>query len=248
MQGRFVWHELWTTDVAVATEFYTQLLGWSYSEHAMGEGETYKMMKLGGNEFGGFVQINPERPGPTRWFGYVSTDDIDAAAERAQAAGGQVPMPPTDIHNVGRFAMLSDPAGANFFLYMSANPSSDEPAAPSSGTFCWAELTTPEVDKVTPFYGEVLGWQLRVSDIGDRPYTIFSIDDKDAAAVMSPPPGAEEETNWLYYLMVDDVDTSTAKVEELGGHVYLPPTDIPNIGRFSIVADSLGATFGLFAA
>jgi predicted enzyme related to lactoylglutathione lyase len=54
-----------------------------------------------------------------------------------------------------------------------------------------------------------------------------------------PPP------HWMSYIAVDDVDTSAAKVWELGGKVCVPPTDIPNVGRFCVVNDPTGATFSL---
>jgi predicted enzyme related to lactoylglutathione lyase len=52
--------------------------------------------------------------------------------------------------------------------------------------------------------------------------------------------------NWLSYVIVDSVDASTKKAESLGAKVDVPPTDIPNIGRFSVITDPTGATLGLY--
>ena len=52
--------------------------------------------------------------------------------------------------------------------------------------------------------------------------------------------------SWIGYVAVGDVDAAAAKVTASGGTVHVPPTDIPNIGRFSIVADPYGASLGLF--
>ena len=41
-----------------------------------------------------------------------------------------------------------------------------------------------------------------------------------------------------------DVDASVRKVRELGGAVFMEPTDIEP-GRFAVVADPAGATFNL---
>jgi len=49
----------------------------------------------------------------------------------------------------------------------------------------------------------------------------------------------------MVYIAVDDVDASVAKVEELGGKIHRPPTDIPGVGRFSIIADPTGAVLSL---
>jgi predicted enzyme related to lactoylglutathione lyase len=39
---------------------------------------------------------------------------------------------------------------------------------------------------------------------------------------------------------------STDKAQSLGAKLQVPPTDIPNIGRFSVLSDPQGATFALF--
>ena len=52
-------------------------------------------------------------------------------------------------------------------------------------------------------------------------------------------------SHWMSYVAVDDVDESAKKVAELGGKVCVPPTDIPNVGRFSVITDPTGATFSM---
>jgi predicted enzyme related to lactoylglutathione lyase len=51
----------------------------------------------------------------------------------------------------------------------------------------------------------------------------------------------------MSYVAVDKVDDSAEKIKELGGNVCVPPTDIPNVGRFCVVNDPTGATFSLIA-
>jgi predicted enzyme related to lactoylglutathione lyase len=40
---------------------------------------------------------------------------------------------------------------------------------------------------------------------------------------------------------VDDVDAVAAKVKAGGGNVLVPPTDVPQVGRFCVFADPQGA-------
>jgi predicted enzyme related to lactoylglutathione lyase len=59
---------------------------------------------------------------------------------------------------------------------------------------------------------------------------------------MTVPPQAEgTPPNWGCYVTVSDVDATAAKAEELGGKILMPPTDIPNVGRFSVLQDPKGA-------
>src|SRR5260370_20330814 len=52
--------------------------------------------------------------------------------------------------------------------------------------------------------------------------------------------------SWLGYVGVDDVDATTDHARRLGGAVYVEPRDIPNGGRFSVIADPQKAVIGLF--
>ena len=51
--------------------------------------------------------------------------------------------------------------------------------------------------------------------------------------------------HWLSYIAVADVDATTKKAEELGGKVLVPPTDIPTVGKFSVISDPGGAVVAL---
>jgi len=51
---------------------------------------------------------------------------------------------------------------------------------------------------------------------------------------------------WMPYFQVANTDAAVAKVQQLGGKVMVPATDIPKTGRFSIVNDPQGAMFAVF--
>ena len=50
---------------------------------------------------------------------------------------------------------------------------------------------------------------------------------------------------WDPYLSVDDVELSAKHAKELGGEIILPPTDIPNVGRFCVIKDPQGVSFNI---
>jgi predicted enzyme related to lactoylglutathione lyase len=51
---------------------------------------------------------------------------------------------------------------------------------------------------------------------------------------------------WVPYVLVEDVKASTAKAKDLGARVYRDVTEIPNMGKFSIIGDPTGAVIGLW--
>jgi predicted enzyme related to lactoylglutathione lyase len=57
---------------------------------------------------------------PPFWLPYFQVTDVDAVAGKSKQRGGGVMVPPSDIPNTGRFAVLSDPAGAPFAIFKPA--------------------------------------------------------------------------------------------------------------------------------
>jgi predicted enzyme related to lactoylglutathione lyase len=108
--GRFDWNELSTTDPDKALAFYTKVLGYSHKAMDMGPIGTYLVLEKGGVPRAGILKAPPGVP--TGWLPYVTVDDCDAAAARAARHGGQVMAAPADIPGVGRFAVITDVAGA----------------------------------------------------------------------------------------------------------------------------------------
>ena len=113
MNGEFSWCELITDDVKGAKKFYTKLFGWETEEMSMPEGMTYTVIKVGGKGIGGIMKTPKEAKGlPPMWVTYVTVDDVDKVVKKAEKLGAKIHVEPTDIPDVGRFAVLLDPQGA----------------------------------------------------------------------------------------------------------------------------------------
>jgi predicted enzyme related to lactoylglutathione lyase len=63
---------------------------------------------------------------------------------------------------------------------------------------------------------------------------------------MKLPADAKSPPHWLHYVEHADIDKGAALARELGGQLFVPPTDIPNIGRFAVIADPTGGTFAIY--
>jgi predicted enzyme related to lactoylglutathione lyase len=237
--GRFVWHDHQSDDPKKAQEFYGKLLGWTYEPFKTDQGE-YPMITKNDQQHGGFGQARGGAP--SHWVGHVVVDDAAAAAKRAEGAGGTV-LTVMDMPEVGKFAVIRDPQGAVISAFAPAGE-----AQASEGAFAWDELHTSDLESAKRFYNEVFGWTANEQDMGGMTYVLFRSGDTDRAGAMTQMPGEQGPPNWLTYALTDDVDAKTEKVKELGGNVIMEPMDIPNIGRFSIIADPTGAVFGLFQA
>ncbi len=116
--------------------------------------------------------------------------------------------------------------------------------------FIWNELATPDPEASKAFYATVVGWSAADAPMPESPgsvYTLFKNGDTDVGGMirMEGPQWQGIPPHWLAYIGVDDVDATVAKVEPAGGKVLHPPTDIPGVGRFCVIADPLGAAVAL---
>jgi predicted enzyme related to lactoylglutathione lyase len=110
--GAFSWFELMTSDVDGAKKFYANLFGWATEAMPMGD-MNYTIVKVGEEGLGGIMATPPQAAGsPPNWGVYVTVNDVDATARKAEELGGKIIVPPTDIPTVGRFCVLQDPQGA----------------------------------------------------------------------------------------------------------------------------------------
>ncbi|PZR33885.1 VOC family protein [Caulobacter segnis] len=109
--------------------------------------------------------------------------------------------------------------------------------------FVWFELVTPDAAAAEAFYKAVVGWTAEASSGPNGPYTIFKAGDVPVGGMLEM---KDVPAGWLGYLGVDDVDAFAAKVEAAGGAIHKAPQDIPDVGRFAVVADPQGAMFILF--
>jgi predicted enzyme related to lactoylglutathione lyase len=117
----------------------------------------------------------------------------------------------------------------------------------SHGRFAWYELLTTDVAVARTFYRKVIGWGALEASTAAFSYTVFTADTAEVGGLMELPPegirmGAAPR--WVAYVAVDDIDATAQQLEQLGGRIYVPPTD-SNIGRVSIIIDPQTAALGL---
>src|SRR5271168_1394577 len=160
--GSFCWIELHTSDQGAAKSFYGSLFGWEAHDNPMGPMEYYTEFKLQGREAaaGCSLRLDERAQGiPPYWMIYITVDDADAAAAKAQQLGGKVFAPAFDVMDAGRMAVIQDPTGAVFCVWQ-PKKSNGIGIAQVHGTLCWADLSTPDAKRASDFYSALFGWQL----------------------------------------------------------------------------------------
>src|SRR5581483_7020441 len=241
--GSFCWFEVGTTDQNAAKSFYGSLFGWGADDMPMGPSEVYTMFTLDGRNPAAAYTLRPDmlaRGVPPHWALYIASDDVDASAAKVTEAGGTVLMPPFDVFDVGRMAVVRDPAGAVFQIWQEKRPQSNGISG-VPGTFCWADLYTPDSAKASAFYKAVFGWELTVGE-NDKSGYLHIKNGADFIGGVPPahviPPGVPP--HWMLYFFVTDVDASTKKAADMGAKVLMGPMSIEHVGRMSVINDPQG--------
>jgi predicted enzyme related to lactoylglutathione lyase len=243
--GVFNWVDLGTTDPDGAKSFYGALFGWSFLDVPTSSGMIYSMAQLEGYMVAGLGPMDPETQAqgvPPHWTSYVKHDDVDAVAARANGAGGVVIMPPFDIDESGRMAIIQDPTGAMFGVWQPGTHIGAQ-LVNIPNTLVWNELQTRDIDGAQAFYSVVFDWTFE-TDAGG--YVVCKTDDRMQAGMMSMAESmADVPPNWSHYILVEDVKALVEETKKLGGNMIVPPTPAGDIGEFSVLQDPQGAVFSI---
>ncbi len=114
------------------------------------------------------------------------------------------------------------------------------------GTPCWADLSSPDLERSKAFYRGVFGWSARAAPEPEAGgYTMFSLRGKQVAG-LGPTQGGPPA--WCSYIAVTDADAIASRAERAGGSVLAPPFDVLDAGRMAILVDPAGAVIGLWQA
>jgi uncharacterized protein len=246
IRGRFIWHELVTTDPDAASDFYSKVLPWKTQDSGM---PSYTLWMAGKTQVGGLTGLpdGAEAGSPPHWIVYIATPDVDATVAEAERLGGKVVKSASDIPNMGRFAVLADPQGATFAVYTPPGPPPEggSPAA-GPGEFNWHELATTDYAAALEFYVALFGWEKGPThDMGSMGmYQLINLAGAQVGGIYnlhapSTPP------HWLSYVGVVDCAKATAAAKAAGARVLNGPLEVPGGSWISMLMDPQGGAFAV---
>ena len=246
--GTFCWADLATTDAEAGKKFYAGLFGWQWADMPAGP-SVYTMFSKGGKNVCALYSMNDEmrkQRVPPHWQSYVSVESADETAEKAKGLGGTLTMPPFDVMDVGRMAVVRDPAGAMFALWQPKLHVGAQ-LVNEPGTLCWNELYSNDLETSSSFYRGLFGWTTKKSPGAmAHEYTEFYQGERRAGGMLEiqkewgpvPP-------HWTVYFAVENCDVTLETAKSLGAKVTIGPVDIDNVGRFVALEDPQGAHFSV---
>jgi predicted enzyme related to lactoylglutathione lyase len=248
LNGRPIWYELLTTDMAAAKKFYTKVVGWS-TQPFDGSPTPYEMwVSPGGNPVGGVMTIPAGMNWPPHWVMYIGVPKLEEAIEKVKQRGGSTLSELIEVPNVGRMRTMRDAQGAMFSLHEPAPQSPGMPENPPEvGAVSWHELYTTDAAAAMKFYSDLFGWrESQVMDMGPMgKYRIFGRKFDLGGMMNKPPEMAQAPPFWGFYFRVTDLPQATERVKDAGGQILNGPMDVPGGDTIVNAMDPQGAAFSL---
>lgn len=249
-RGFPVWYELLTNDAAASRAFFQDLLGWKVEAPNPEDPKKYEMLRAEEGYVGGMMQLTDEMRAqgakPT-WLFYLGVDDVDATAKQIEGAGGKITMPPFDVPEAGRIAMVADPQGLPFYVMTpSGNGTSTAFERSGMGKCNWNELATPDQAAANDFYAKVFGWTYPDKmKMPNGEYVFASVGGTVIGATMPVTEGAP--SGWQFYFRAPNIDVAAEKVKKAGGKVHAGPMEVPGGDKVIVASDPQGVPFGVAA-
>jgi len=247
LQGKIVWADLVTPNLAGAEAFYTGLFGWSMRAIHIGNTD-YAVASADGRPIAGLVQktLAPGEHKQPDWLTFIAVRDADAAVRAAAADGAKILSKPATYGGRGRQAVLAGPDGA-VFAVLASNSGDPGDFLAEPGEWIWSALLTQDPDGAAKFYKAVFGY-----DVFDLPsddgleHVVLSSQDYARAGINSLPLDTHHRhAHWLNFIRVKDTPEAAAKAEALGGKILVEPRVDRHGGRIALLADPYGAPFGV---
>jgi uncharacterized protein len=259
------WIDTSQPDPDAAAVFYGGLFGWELENVMPPESDgKYLMARLRGGDVAAIGALPEGGPPTAVWNTYIQVDSADDATSKVIDAGGRVIMPPFDVMDAGRMAMLADPEGAAFCVWQPGRHAGAR-IVNEHGSLNFNTLNTRDPEPAAAFYGAVFGWELQLGE-GAGFWRLPGYGDhleqrdpglRERMAEVGAPPGFEDvvaalnpigadqpevPAHWSVTFAVDDADAIASRAAELGGRVLSGPFDAPWV-RMAVIADPQGATF-----
>jgi predicted enzyme related to lactoylglutathione lyase len=257
------WVDTTGPDPRTVLPFYSGLFGWEWKD-MMPEGSErpYFIGYIRGGDVAA-AGLGAEGA-PPAWNTYIWVDSADEVVKRAADAGGRVVVPPFDVAEAGRLAVLADPEGAVFSVW-EAKAHKGAKIVNEHGSLVFNGLAARDPEGARAFYGAVFGWQtldLPSGTLWALPGYGDHLEERtpglrvqmaqmgapegfiDVVAALNPIPADDTASpaQWTVTFATRDVKATAAKAEELGGTVVAGPIDAP-WARVATIRDPQGATF-----
>ena len=112
--GSINWFDLTIENAEALRDFYSAVVGWTFSEVEMGGYQDFCMsLPEDGKTIAGICHARGLNASlPPQWLVYITVEDLDQSITKCKELGGIILSGPRDLGSYGRICVIRDPAGA----------------------------------------------------------------------------------------------------------------------------------------
>jgi predicted enzyme related to lactoylglutathione lyase len=115
LPGKFVWADLFTSEIDGARRFYAETFGWEWRWISRRPAHRYGIFYSDGDAVAGVAERASKTGEPyARWIHYLSVVDVESAVADTAARGGRVLLGRRSVPDRGDLAVVADVEGAPF--------------------------------------------------------------------------------------------------------------------------------------
>ena len=124
-----------------------------------------------------------------------------------------------------------------------------ERTIPKPGTVSWNQLIATNTNAA--FYAKLFDWHPAPfvppgMPEGTQPFTLFKTEPNMVGGVAGMvPKKPESPSQWIPYVVVEDLDAALTKATALGATIRTPAKSVGDFGRIAVIHDPEGAAIGL---
>lgn len=111
----------------------------------------------------------------------------------------------------------------------------------------WLEIATTDLERAKDFYSKVFNLEYQYIEMPESKMYMFGAPDQvgSAGCLMQADGSNPSPDGTVVYFSCEDVATEAGRVEEAGGQLIIPKTDIGEFGFFAQIIDTEGNRIGL---
>lgn len=225
--------EIRVRDLQAAMTFYRTVFAWGVYQSS----PNYALADTGRMPLVGMLQ-DPRLPIGVAPL--VLVDDCEAAVAKAKALGGRIMITRSEVAGSGAFTAALDPWGNELFFWQTFAEGRPNPKHEPVNPFIFVEIATPNLEKATQYYSELMGWSFWNTPFMPNFAVAAGCGLKRGVGLL----GDATANGIVSYIEVANLEETQAKIEAAGGEVVVPPEPFLNEGRYIIFADPAGNRLG----
>lgn len=233
------WADLTVSDVPAACAFYSDVLGWSFSESEPSSGDVV-IARVNGAAAAAIGRSSDHAP--AAWTPYIASDDLDATSRVITKNGGSILEPPAVVGSLGHGLQAADSTGGRFGVWRAGSLIGAE-IVNEAGALGWEDLRSSDPKAARAFYRSVFGYAFAPLTAAGPDYELFMLPNENIPlGGMGGMSGSVGDSHWVVHFVVPNVMQAEAAAESRGGSTLVPPFDTP-YGWMMQLADPVGADF-----